>query len=93
MANTLKTLPKDGTWTELTAGGVPATSFAFANLGPASIYVQYGVAGAPAASARGILYKPGHKEKTVTPLQQVWARVELADAVAGSIAEVSCQVV
>lgn len=92
MANTTKTLPKDGTWTELTAGGVPATSFAFQNLGPASIFVQYGVASAPAASARGVLYKP-HKGDRLTVLQQVWGRVELADAAAGSVAEVSCQVV
>lgn len=92
MANTLKTLAKDGTWQELTAGGVPATSFAFQNLGPASIFVQYGVASAPSASARGVLFKPSKGDKLVT-LQQVWARVELADAAAGSVAEVSCQVV
>lgn len=90
MANTLKTLAKDGTWTELTNGGVPATSFKFQNLGPASIFVQYGVTAAPAATVRGVLFKPAKGDKLVT-LERVWARVELANAAVGSIAEVSCQ--
>lgn len=94
MANTTKTLAKDGTWTELTAGGVPATSFAFQNLGPASIVVQYGPSAAPVdvsgQKARGVRFKPLQGDRLVT-LQRVWARVELADAAVGSVAEVSCQ--
>lgn len=94
MANSLKTLAKDGTWLELTGGGVPATSFAFQNRGPASIEVQYGVAAAPAdvngAKARGVVFKPGQGDKLVI-LQRVWARAELANAEVGSVAEVTCQ--
>jgi hypothetical protein len=89
MANTTKSLPRDGTWTELTGGGVPATSFSFDNQGPASIYVQYNKTVAPAAAEFGTLFKPGQGDRLVT-LQRVWARVEFPDATIGSPASVFC---
>lgn len=90
MANTMKTLPKDGTWTELTDGAAPSTLLVFDNQGPASIYVVYGGSSAPAASARGTLFKPGEGDRP-SVLQRTWARVELADAAVGSVAVVNVQ--
>jgi len=88
VANSTKTLAKDGTWTELTAGAVPA-SVAFVNEGPATILVQYGLTAAPAdvngRKADGIPYKPSMGDRPLTP-SRMWARVELADAVVGSVA-------
>lgn len=94
MANATKTLAKDGSWTELTGGAAPATSFSFENRGPASILVQYGLTAAPvdvnSRKADGIRFKPGQGDRLVT-LQRVWARVELPDANVGSVALVHCE--
>lgn len=94
MANTTKTLAKDGSWTELTGGGTPATSFLFVNRGPATVIVQYNLTAAPVdvngVKAGGVPYKPGQGEK-LTTLGRVWARTELPDAAVGSPAEVHCE--
>lgn len=87
MANAVRTLPKDGTWVELTAGSAPATSFSFDNQGPASIFVQYNKGSAPGANERGALFKPGQGDRP-SVFQRVWGRVELANALHGSPAEV-----
>lgn len=89
MANSVKDLPRAGTWIELTGGAAPAVSFDFSNLGPASIYVQY-VAAQPAATELGHLYKPGQGDK-LSDMSRVWARVEVANAEVGSDAEVFVQ--
>ena len=87
MANAVRTLPKDGTWVELTAGSAPASAFNFDNQGPASIFVQYNKTAAPAATEFGTTFKPGQGDRP-TVLSRVWARVELASALHGSPAEV-----
>lgn len=86
MASTTKKLLRAGAWVELTAGAVP-TTFVFDNHGPASILVQY-VDAEPAAGADGVLFKPGQGDRPVSVATKVWARVELANSVAGSDASV-----
>lgn len=87
MANAVRTLPKDGTWVELTAGSAPTTAFNFDNRGPASILVQYNKTSAPGAAEFGTKFKPGQGDRP-TVLNRVWGRVELANALHGSPAEV-----